>query len=686
MGNGCPNGRGRGVALGVGLFVDEDGYTSVAVATALLASVSLMFCVATVEWTLSRSADVQEVADAAALAGSNVVASYHTVAQVIDASVLSMGLAGVTVMGAGLVVSAIPGAQSFSKEVLQKGAQILDARNGFARSAVSGLQKVETMLPGLIAASSWSCVRANADDGAQYFGVAVPFPMDSLSDYASLSTELETDAVPDEAERLQEATRQVEESKRRADDSRLRAWTADCVDAPRCLRSRAESLAGLAASQNPYAPSPESWTFGMAIQRSRSYYAQRLARETPASQDIGEVTNSLCRAAFYEYALGEVNAAWYMEGTDGSVDLYLPHLARNASEMRETWLYDNVAWPCTQEGESVRLHSSLSCPGATGPHVGYQSVASLEYGVAERCDVCRMDVGDLGAVANISTSANNGYEHYWQIIVEESQAYRQARNEQAEAERQAREIAEDGKGAFERVLDQLRVPRPQICPPGAWGCVGIVRRSRGTTAPSRLTAAFLGDVELPAGVAVSASALAVDNDSGDAGVLTHFFDTLAGEDGFGMGSLLGGITGLWGRMLVSYGSAYEGVGDAAGSFLDRIDGVFGGTVGAWLSGKVGALMGSLGLEPADMRMRKPVLVHTSEVLGMAGIEPTGAVRSLVQALPDGGSALDMAHALGVQVGDGGLGGSVTIADLPIPGTGISIPLRLDLVGMGGGGL
>ena len=93
---------------------DEGGYTSVATAVALLVSISLVFAVASVEWTVARSGDVQPVADACAMAGQNTVAAYYTVAQVLDACVLSMGLTGMAVMGVGLVTAAIPGAQAVS--------------------------------------------------------------------------------------------------------------------------------------------------------------------------------------------------------------------------------------------------------------------------------------------------------------------------------------------------------------------------------------------------------------------------------------------------------------------------------------------------------------------------------------------------------------------------------------------
>ena len=366
---GWTSGRIR-IKTGIGMFADEEGYTTVAVATALLVSLSLVFCVASVQWTLSKSADIQGVADASALAGSNAVSSFYTIAQVTDACVLSMGLAGFVVMGSGLVAAAIPGAQNLSDELLDKGSKLLDARNKFARSAARGLQTLEKTLPGIVAAKSWSCAKANSAGGTDYVGVALPLPTDSLSDYSALSEEVEASDVPDAARRLQDATRESEDAKRRADESRVRAWTADCVDAPRCMMSRAQDLAGLAAVQNPYAPSAESWSFGMAIQRSRAYYGARLEKEAPLSGDIEEITNSACREAFYRYAFDEVNAAWYMEGEDGSVDLYVPHLARNANEMRATWLYDEVRWPCTDENGQVVLHSDLTCPGATGALVG----------------------------------------------------------------------------------------------------------------------------------------------------------------------------------------------------------------------------------------------------------------------------------------------------------------------------
>ena len=674
---GCRHGEPR---IGIETFVDDEGgYTSVATAVALLVSISLVFAVASVEWTVARSGDVQPVADACAMAGQNTVAAYYTVAQVLDACVLSMGLTGMAVMGVGLVTAAIPGAQAVSARAVAMGSDILEARHTFAHNVASGLSKLERAIPYAIVANSASCVVANSAADLGYAGVAIPFPMSSQSDFSSMDALVNTGEVSGDTERLQDATRRSEEAKERADAARERAWRADCVDEPSCLRSRAISLAGLADYENPYAPSPESWNFGMPITRSRAYYLQRYISETPQAEDIESITDSIARSAFYEYALGEANSAWYFEEPDGHVSINIPHLARNSNEMRGTWLYDDGRWPCSEEEAGRTLHSTWACPGATGPDAGTDSVASVDSGAVRLCDVCRMDVVDLGKVASITTSSTSGYEHYWQIIVEAAQDYERARNEQADAEREMRQVAEEGKNAFQRALDQLGVPRPRICPPGAWGCVSVVVRGGGTTVPSELTEAFLTGSELPAGAAVSAAALAPDDATNGNDILSHFLDGI-GANNAGT-TVLGDVTGLWGRLLVAYGNRYQDLGDFVESFFGRMGGVFGGTVGSWLREKIVWVTRVLGLQPADMRMRKPVLVHTSKVLGRAGVEPTGRVRSLVQALPQGGTALELARALGYWVWDEQEGHAFTLAELPIPGTGMSIPITVDLTGL-----
>ena len=670
------------MAPSVSWFVnDEGGYTSVAVVLALLVSVTLVFGMAAAQWTMARSADVQEVADATALAGENVVASFSTVAQVMDACVLSMGIAGVAACGFGLVASCVPGMGAVGEAAIQAGRNVLDARRRFATSALEGLESLEATLPLLIVANSAACANANDEGQIDYTGCAIPLPLQSASDYAALATDVDVTEVDQDAERLRDATQRMEDAQRRADDALMRGWEADCGHRPRCLRERASTLAGMVGADNPNYPTVGGWTFGVPLVRARRYYAVRVANNVPEGSDIESITDACVRREFYRYALSEVQRGWYRE-SDGAVDLLLPELPHNTAETRLTTLYTNSAWPCTSEEDGRTLHSTLSCPGATGAPSGTASLAEVEAGSVGWCSLCRMDVGDMGRVAAASTTIDNGFEHYWKIIVEASRDYEAAQNEVAQARREMEDVAEDGADAFSQALEQLSVPRPKLCPAGAWGCIGVVRRGAGASVPTELTASFLTSSDLPAGIAVSGAVLAPDSATAENNVLARFFDRLSGR-GFVLGDGLDGLGDLWGRLLVAYGSSYESVSGSVTQFLDTVDGVFGGSTGSWLRSRLGAVVEAAGFEPADMRLRKPVLTNTQNVLNKAGISQSGTLRSLVLAVPEGGSPLEVARALGLAlVNEVGVG-EVTIAEIPIPGTSVTIPVTIDLSQLAG---
>lgn len=676
-------GSGRRPACALSAFRDDEGgFTTVAVAVALMLSLTLVFAAASAGWVASRSSEVQRVADASALAGANAVAAFSTVAQVLDACVLSLGVTGMVVYGAGLVASCVPGLTAVGAQLCATGGQILEARRGFARSAASGLERLEAALPALVVANSASCVAANGEDGLSYVGCALPVPLESGSDFSALLADADDAPLDGLSERMRDASLDAQEARERADEALERGWMADCGSRPHSLHERAGALAGLPSSANPHYPSCETWGFGVPLVRARAYYAARLANERVVGSTPEELTNAACRRAFYEYALGRVRSGSWAEHPDGTVEADLPLLPRNADETRATELYTRVAWPCTDEGGSRTLHSSLDCPGATGGPSGSASLAQLDAGAVSRCPQCQMDVGDLGRVASASTSIENGFEHHWRIIVEASEDYEAARDDLAAAEARTRELAEEGELEFERALEQLTTGRPTLRPPGAWGCVAVVARPEGTVVPTELTASFLSSAELPAGAAVSAATLAPDESTAENNVLASFFDSLSASDSV-LGGALDGVMELWGSLLVGYGSAHGRVAEVGEGFLERLDGVMGGSVGAWLRDQLGGVMRDLGLEPVDMRLRKPVLTNSRDVLERGGVEQASAVRDLLSRLPDSASVADLARAVGVTppaaLGEGGL----TVAELPIPGTGISIPLSVDLTGAGG---
>ena len=660
---------------------DEGGFTTVAMAVALLLSLTLVFASASAGWVSSRSSEVQRVADACALAGANSVAAFTTIAQVLDACVLSLGLTGMVVYGAGLVASCVPGLTPVGLEMCTAGGRVLEARRSFARTAAQGLERLESALPLLVVANSSSCVAANSGDGLAYSGCALPLPATSGSDFSAILSDVDDAPLNDLSDEMREASEEAERARDRALDALERGWMADCGSSPYSLFERAGHLAGLSGASNPFYPSADTWGFGVPLERARAYYAARLSAEHVGGATAEELTDSACRRAFYGYALGEVRAGSWVEHEDGTVDGGLPHLPRNTDQTRACELYTQVAWPCTLEGGARVLHSSLACPGATGASAGSASLAQQDAGAASRCPECQMDVGELGRVAAASTSIQNGFEHHWRIIVEASEDYAAAQEEWAAAVARTRELAEEGEEAFEEALEQLTAERPTLCPPGAWGCVAVVSRQGGTVVPTELTASFLESAELPAGAAVSAATLAPDEATAENNVLSSFFDSLSARDS-ALGGALDGVMELWGGLLVGYGSAYGRVAEVGGAFLDDLDGVLGGSVGEWLRGQLKGVMRDLGLEPADMRLRKPVLTNTQNVLDRGGYEQVSTIREFVAALPDSPSALDFARAMGIELENTVGGGTFTVAELTVPGTDWSIPLEVDLSALG----
>ena len=681
IGSACGE-RGSRLAPSVGAFIDDEGgYTTVAMALSLLASVSLVFALALGQWTMARAADVQEVADAAALAGAGAVSSYVTVVRVIDACVLSLGLAGLTVTGAGLVLVCIPGAQAAGEALAERGLDLLARRAEFARSSYEGLSMLEKALPAIVIARSGEVVAANSASGIIYSGCALPFPLTGASVFSDDVGREGEDTLEDAAGELAGISREAEAAHARADAACERGWLADCGASPYCMRQRAETLAGLSGSANPHYPTPEGWTFGAALLRARAYYAARIAQEAPYDGSIESVTDSLCRRAFYAYAAGQLAGAWYAEHADGSVSMSLPELPRNTDEVRSTSLYWESVWPLSLEDEGPVLHSTLSCPGARGAPAGTASLADCESGAVGHCDACRMDVGDMGRVPQASTVIDNGFEHWWRELVRASRDYEQARNEAAAADGRLADAAERGSSAFDDALEELSVGRPKLMPPGAWGCVALVARGDSTPAPSALASTFASAAELPPGAAISAAVLAPDAATADVNLLASFFDGLVEGSGSAIAHGVDDLLGIWGELLIGYGSAYRDASDAASRYLDD-GGLLGSAAASWLRERLKDAISAAGLEPVDMRLAKPVLTASSNVLSQAGYEPLAQAQRLLASLPLDAGPAECALALGVRLEAGLADVPITLARIPIPGTELEIPITVTLSSLG----
>lgn len=682
------DGRAPREALGVGAFADEEGSTTLAAAVAVLVSLALVFGLANVQWAASRAADVQAVADAGALAGANAVAAYVTVAQLLDAVVLSMGLVGVLVLAIGLVLCALPVVGAAGPPVVDAARSVFSARERLARSAAAGLEKLEKMVPYLVAANSFAAVRANSSPEGAYVGVAVPYPADGSSDFGPLDADdvsEKIDELEGKGDEVEELTGRADEAKTAADAALLRGWQADCGGSP-SMRERAQSLARLEGALNPSYPSVAGWDFGVAVRRARAYYRQRLAAEAPADPSPAEQARSAARAAFYRYALGEVEASSYEELADGTVACDLRDLPADTQDVRGTGLYTDAAWPCTQEAAGPTLHGYAGCPGATGPSLGTGSVADLEAGALAECPVCQFTVVDLGRAPAASTSIENGFEHHWRDVVEASRDYRAAREEQARLEEEARAAAEEARDLYEEALRRLSVTRVSLSPPGRYGCVCFVFDGRSHETPRGLANALSPGGALPARVAVSGAVLARDEAAEGNTVLSGFFDGLVSRGGAvgGASSVLDAVAAVWGDLLLSYGNGFEALESGMDDAFGKLSDLGLGRVASWLEGALRDAVGLVGLQPADMSMKKPVLANSSDVMARSGSDARAVLNALSTGAAHASPGLDgLLSALGVSLQSYYGTDKVVVADLPVPGTDISIPLEVDLAWLAG---
>lgn len=664
------------IRLGLSIFIDDTGgITSIAFASALLVCLALVFALVSVAWISSRAYKTQSIADAASMAGENVVAKYTAIAQVVDASILSLGLSGLLCVGAGLVASCVPGLASAGSKLCDAGFKTLEVRKNFASSASEGLETTEKMLPVFAAMAASSCIQRNSSDDGNFIGSALLFPAQSQSNFGHLNNDVPSDELKAQSEQLQQISKDIEELQSKVESSKKRAWEADCGGSPYSMRERAEHLAGLSEDINPFISSPTSWTFGIALKRARAYYRARYDQEIVKGNTAEELRDSAIRKAFYNFAYQELSKGFYKETVDGGVEMDLPRLPHNLEETKKTDLYLKPIWPCTYENGEKTIHAYNSCPGAIGESAGFASLQDLDSGVVHECQFCHFTSGDVGRVASASTNIDNGFEHYWKIVVEESEVYESSRQQIKDLQKRLSEAADKSTGLFQKALDALKVARPKLCPPGAWGCISFVRR--GGSSPE--FQGSLGTLEqttfLSEGYAISGAVLAPDSSSTN-NVLSSFFNQIERRGGL-IGQVLDKAMSLWGTLLISYGDNATSWSSKLTEFLDNVDGVTGGSVGAKLQSVLKQIVVDAGLEPSDLRQMKPVLVNTESILKQAGFEKESTVRELVQKIPNTSDPVALARALGV-LSLQYLPDKITIAKLSAPVLDIEIPLEIDV--------
>lgn len=600
---------------------DNGGFSTVGMVFALLITLSLIFTAAQVLEIESASSHVQNVADVAALAAENEVAEFYIAARLCDAVVLTMSLTGLATMGLGIAALCTPATSSLADKLIKASADIVDARNAFAKRAATGLTRLQAVLPFLSAANAASVIQANSNGAskADYFGFAIVLPVEGRDiEVGALDSAGElVERVHENEDRIKEAAEIAEEAASEAKAEKERAFMADCGGAPGyCMYERADHLAGLSAKDNPLYHSVDAWSFSVALKRAQAYYPARLAQEAPEGPSVEEQARSALRTRFYRYAVQEVSRGYVLESEDG-FDARFPLLPKNTDELRATELYVEAAYPMTvDEGERFALHAWPGCPSVTaGQQIGVGSIAQMEAESFATCPSCEFKASSLGKVAAASTAIDNGFEYHYNIVAEAAEAYRKAREK-------AQPYAEEVKGLTQSLLDEVGSAlsdaasyRIEAAPPGRYGAVAFAADASEIAAADRFPSSFVkGSASVGTRAALSAAALASDDSEEGKTVISSLLDNVDVGVAGGLAGSAGIVLDLWSSLLSTYGNGLETLERGVENALSRIPLANESGLGTWAANTFSGVIESLGLSPAKLDSPKPVLVNTAHVL------------------------------------------------------------------------
>lgn len=612
----------RGDGSRPGLFRDERGITTVGMATALFVSLALIFSGAQLYRVHSAAAEVQEVADACALAADNEVAGFQVVANTCDAVCLSLTLLSVTLYGLGLVAACVPPAESVSVKLIDLAQKTVEKRSQFFDLACQGLNAAQRALPAVASYNALRVAQAN-DDGAMvgdHLGAAVLVPDDfpELGEAPDDGLAETGSAITGEVQAVREAAREAEEAAKRANAAKEKGFLEDCgADPAYCMRERAASLAELPESQNPDYSSVDAWSFSVALERARAYYQKRLSDWHIEGRGAEEQADSVIRKRFYQYAVDELADAYVHESEMG-FSAYLPHLFRNTDEMRSTALYTEAAYPITAEGNGWVMHAWSGCPQAAAI-VRYGSVADLE---AERsafvkCPACQFVPSSVGSVAAASTSIGNGFENHYELMRQACEEYQEARQVADPLTQKVREKVQPLLEALKGVLGNAGSFRIHAQPPGSDGVVAVVVDQAQNVTSEGFENAFTGGGELLGTRGAFSAATTIEDGRESAGAVVT--ETLAafGNDG-GIGAAVSAASGVWMSLLRAYEDGQSALEDAVEQGLGSFSQGTASGLGKWAARTLEDITKAAGLEPADARCLKPVILNTEYVARAGG--------------------------------------------------------------------
>lgn len=669
-------------------FRDEEGLTTVGMVLALLITLALVFSAGRAYRIGSAASEVQNVADAAALAAENEIGEFMIVVHVCDAVVLSLSLTSLAATGLGIAALCTPATATASETLLKAGKDVAHARDTFARKAADGLNRLQRVLPFLAAANAASVASANNGASSNYLALAVLAPAageDIAVGGAEELDELGAD-VDAEAEDVRQAAREAERAAEQASEAKRRAFEHDCgLNPSYCMYERAASLAGMAGAENPLFNSVDAWSFSVALKRAQAYYPRRLAEEAPADGTVAEQARSALRTRFYSYAVEEIRRG-YVRETEDSFEAFFPHLPKNTSEMRGTSLYTEAVYPCTanDEGRTV-MHAWSGCPDATAP-TAVGSISQMEAGAYPTCARCEFSAASMGKVAAASSSIDNGFEYHYEAVAAAADDYVKAR---AALDPLSHEVKRRAGGLLEQVkkaLGAVAGKRISAQPPGWYGVIALVANTGSVAASDGFESSFVGGAgTLGTRAAVSAATLVADASEDGSTVVSSLLDGLKDQGGAAAGAL-GIVLDCWSGMLDAYARGQGALDETVSSALDGLPLAGASGLGAWAAGALREVVQAAGLEPANLDALKPVLVNSAHVAAKDDSALGARLLSLKEqaiAHPLGSNDV-FASMVGAVEGDvvegiQGFDGTIDIATIELWGDGgPSIPVKIAL--------
>lgn len=596
---------------------NEEGFSTVGVALALLITLALIFTAAQVYEVNSVSGDIQEVADAAALAAENVVGEYCVVATVCDAIALSLALGSLCCLGLSVATACTPVTVSLSEKLLEAAQKLKQTQESFTEKAQDALERLKLILPLAAAAKAASVISANSNthNGATYTGLAilVPWKTDPIEKPSNAQRDKAFKETLDRHDELEQRGKTAEDAARKANEFKEQAYRYDSgSQSAYCMYERAKNLAHLSGNENPYYSSAETWDFDVALTRAQAYYHARATSEVPSSSVVAEKARSSLRKHFYQFASKKLEEG-YVHRSAERFDAYFPLLPKNTDEMRQTTLYTDARYPISKSGSGkLVMHAYDGCPNYVhASKQGSGSIAQADGNPAfETCSACEFSASSMGSVAAASSSIDNGFEYHYRKVAELARSYQEAHEKLGES---AQSVKEQATGLFdliESAFEEAKAARIAIDPPGKYGTIAFVI----TTDPGRtnFTSSFVNSTsDFRNRAAMAAATLLPESTENGKTAINSLLDGYAQA---GYSGDLGKIAlDLWSNLLKGYGDGQRALEEGLKNALDSIPFASESGLGQWAADQFETVVNDLGLQPTDLSPQKAVLVNTIHV-------------------------------------------------------------------------